>query len=100
MAIRYIDSEEVRNALPYSMGSEEYLRRHRNDLAYRAFLTGKNWRPSSYEYGTNAGNYSSPLESRDGKLWYHRVRQEHAMVSVIIAEVVSMGRAEKFSDPS
>ena len=85
--IEYIDNPEVRGVLPYRCSAEEYLGSDRSK-AFMAFLVGQDWVPSTYEYGTNAGDYSSPLESRGGELWYHNVRQGCATKSALIARRV------------
>ena len=92
--VKYIDGPEARQVLPYGCSAEEYLESDRSK-AFMAFLIGQDWRPSTFEYGTNAGDYSSPLESRGGELWYHNVRQGCATKSALIArkveEVVAKG---------
>lgn len=79
--VRYIDAPDV---LPYGCSAEEYLKSNRSE-AFIAFLEGRDWQPSTFKYGTNAGDYSSPLESRHQELWYHRVRQGRATKSARIA---------------
>ncbi|MCK9568446.1 hypothetical protein M0R72_05860 [Candidatus Pacearchaeota archaeon] len=84
-AIQYIDSEEAREVLPYRCSSEEYLRKNTSG-AFLAFLAGRDYRPDTYEYGSNAGDYSSPLVSENGELWYYNVRQSCPTKRAIIAK--------------
>lgn len=85
-AIQYIDSEEARRVLPYRCSSEDYLDADTSE-AFLAFLAGEEYRPPTFEYGTNAGDYCSPLVSEGGNLWYYRVRQSCPAERAIIAKM-------------
>lgn len=82
--IRLIESPEARDMIHYGVSVADYLAEN-HSAAFMAFLVGQNWRPSTFEYGSNAGDYTSELESREGELWFHLVRQGRAMRSVRIA---------------
>lgn len=83
--IKYVETDETRAVIPYGCSSKEYLRKCRSE-AFIAFLMGEDYLPRTFEYGTNAGDFNSPLSSMRGKLWYHRVRQGENTRSAIIAE--------------
>ena len=82
MAI-FIDTDEVRALMPYHCSPEDAV--DKESTAWKAFSEGKDYHPPTYEYGTNAGDYSSPLVSEDGKLWYYKVRQSCATKRAVIA---------------
>ena len=83
MKIKFIDTKEVRDLMPYHCSPEEAV--NKDSPAWKAFSEGKNYHPPTFKYGTNAGDYSSPLVSEDGKLWYYKVRQERPTRSTVIA---------------
>lgn len=81
MGIKFIDTEEVRSLMPYHCHPRDVAR----GPAWEAFQKGEEYHPRTYEYGTNAGDYSSPLVSTGSELWYYRVRQECATRRAVIA---------------
>lgn len=59
---------------------------YENEEAIRAFNEGRNYQPSTFQYGTNTGDYVTPLFVQDGVLCHARVRQSRETVYTRIAQ--------------